>query len=168
MKGKDFEREVKRGIDKLKDYFVIHERDAPVSYSGAQTFGGKFTFLPKKKADFFLVSDKYPNHAIEVKWTSGKSFAFSRFNEHQKKALLDYELKAGLGWILHGYFINEKPTVCGIRTKDWLTIEDTIDKKSFNFEKDSHFLDAYAIWFERVKMKSNYYIDLSPLKKEKI
>lgn len=108
---------------------------------------------PKQIVDRILLS-KTRNYAFELKKTQGKSIPFSRIPDHQIKFLQNFEKSAGEAFLLCSFL--ELELVKLIPIVDFLQIQTTIPKKSFNFH-DIASMQTLPVCLNRTRK----YLDLS-------
>lgn len=166
MKGKEYEAMCKRFFDKNKDIWLVRKNEAGgINYYGR----GIERFTPPKGIDWFIVSSKYINIALEVKYTNTDVFYFKRIKEFQYKQLHDFENRnIGLSFVLLGFNEGENSYLIPIKKYDKMVLEKfNENRKSINKIIDNEILIRYSILPKRVLLKKNYYIDLSKLLVEK-
>jgi penicillin-binding protein-related factor A (putative recombinase) len=158
VNGKSFEAEVKRGLIKAFSSSLIYRHpDFPRSWVETS----KIKYMPAQPVDF-LVLDRRKNLAIEVKFTQKSVFVFDRITTTQRKFLQEFQQKAGTSYIIIG-IVRDGVEVALISFNDFISLIETIPKKSINFKYDIH---DYGYFFKRLHrrlLKKNYYIDLTPL-----
>lgn len=159
--GTRFEREFKAGIDTEKIYHSIHQGAVPFSAMGFQKVPA-----PKGLIDFYFIARGFIAHAVEIKFTRDKCFAFDRVKDHQLKELQSFDDKSGRSWILIGFFAFGKIKARLFDLYAYRGIQSTLEKKSMNFKLDYEVICKYSVSLPRIKKLKNFYIDISSLTKK--
>jgi len=161
MKGKEYEAEVLRYLKKQKNIFIVRKNEG--GFTNMQ--GSETTFTPSKGIDFFLVSSKYENVALEVKYTSSNNFAFDRLKKHQMNMLQDFEnSKAGVSFILLGFNDGLQNILFDLKRYNNMQKQRLYEGvKSINIKLQRSFILHYGILVERYLIRKNYGINLNKI-----
>jgi penicillin-binding protein-related factor A (putative recombinase) len=155
---KIFEKEVKRGLLRTFPAALLYRHP---DFPRSRIHSAAIKFMPTQGVDYLLLERKR-NLAFEVKFTKGTTFEFSRLSEQQYKFLQEFEEKAGQGYLVIGITRTEVEVLL-ISFPDYRALLQRTSKKSINFDLDLEALGLLFIKLQRVQIRSNFYIDFTPL-----
>jgi len=157
MLGKEYEAEVLRFLNRTDDIYIVRKNEG-----GFNTLQGSDTyFTPPKGIDFFLLSNKYYNVALEVKYTTGDRFSFNRVGKLQDKMLSQFSPQFGLSFILLGFNGGEQNRLFEYKKyKEMVDIRQAGGMKSINVKLQRELFNKYSFNCERYGLRTRYYINL--------
>jgi penicillin-binding protein-related factor A (putative recombinase) len=162
LKGKDYEHMVQRFNQRfMQDYFVYHQSDVP--YFAMNTAKTR-PFKPQHLPDFLYLHRTKPQYLLECKYTNSDRFVFDRCKGKQLKILELFNQFVGISFILLGFREGKYNYLLNLKNYYKLkNIRESEGKKSINERLNYDLLKNHSIQVNRVKLRTNYYLDLSYL-----